>query len=174
MQSSRFLLLIGLLLSGAALALPEDKNQPVEIEADAGDLDQAKNQTVYTGHVKVTQGSMELLADKVVIQYQGTRPHEIIATGRPARFRQLPARGKAWIKGQANRIVYRIRADEVLLSGNALLEQEKDSFRSDRIVYDRRAGRLKAGASAGGKQRVKVVVHPSGKGEAKKGKKQKK
>ena len=149
-----------LLCTTTVQALPEDKDAPVEIEADSGELDQASNRTIYRGNVKITQGSMELLADKVVIRYQGSKPHEIIATGRPARFRQLPARNKEWIKGKGRKIVYRIHSDEVVLSGKAELLQAQDSFRSDRIVYDRRAGRLKAGAAAGGKSRVKVIVHP--------------
>lgn len=154
------LLLLALFSWSTAQALPEDKDAPVEIEADSGDLDQATNRTIYQGNVKITQGTMELLADKVVVQYKGSKPHEIIATGRPARFKQLPARGKEWIKGSGRRIVYRIHSDEVVLSGGAELLQNRDSFRSDRIVYDRKAGRLKAGAAAGGKSRVKVIVHP--------------
>jgi lipopolysaccharide export system protein LptA len=50
----------------------------------------------------------------------------------------------------------------MVLSGGADLLQNRDSFRSDRIVYDRQGGRLKAGAAAGGKSRVKVIVHPKG------------
>ena len=154
-------LFLFLLPAAAVQALPEDKDAPVEIEADSADIEQATNRTVYQGNVKITQGSMELLADKVVLQYKGSKPHEIIATGRPARFRQLPARGKEWSKGKGRKIVYRIHSDEVVLSGNAELLQADDSFRSDRIVYDRKAGRLKAGAAAGGKSRVKVIVHPA-------------
>lgn len=153
-------LLIALLFSPQLPALPEDQDAPVEIEADSADIDQAKNRTIYQGDVKITQGSMELAADRVVIQYKGNKPHEIIATGAPARFRQLPAKDKPWIKGRGKRIVYRIHSEEVVLSGDAELTQERDSFRSDRIVYDRKAARLKAGSAAGGKERVKMVIHP--------------
>jgi len=157
----RFLLLLLLLFAATgAWALPQDKDAPVQIEADSGELDQAKNRTIYKGNVHITQGTMELWADQVIVQYKGTRPWEITATGRPARFKQLPEKGKAWIEGQGNRILYRIHSDELLLTGNAELKQQQDRFRSDRIVYDRRAGRLKAGSAAGGKQRVKVTIHP--------------
>jgi lipopolysaccharide export system protein LptA len=156
------LLLLTLMCWSTAQSLPGDKDAPVEIEADSGELDQATNRTIYQGNVKITQGTLELRADKVVVRYRGNRPHEIIATGRPARFKQLPARDKEWIKGSGRRIVYRIHSDEMVLSGGAELLQNRDSFRSDRIVYDRQAGRLKAGAAAGGKSRVKVIVHPKG------------
>ncbi len=151
---------LALILSGAAHALPEDRNAPVEVEADQAEIDQAADRTVFTGRVQVVQGSFTLWADEVVIQYRDGKPHEAVATGRPARFRQLPEKGKAWVKGRGRRIVYRFDQDEVTLIGDAELEQEQDRFRSDRIVYDRGAARLKAGAAAGGKARVKVIIHP--------------
>ena len=42
--------------------------------------------------------------------------------------------------------------------GNAVLFQGKDSFRSDRITYDRKSGILKGGTSAQGKRRVQVTI----------------
>ncbi len=157
----RFLLLaLILLVPSLARALPEDRLAPVEIEADSAEIDQAHQLTRYRGHVKITQGSMELEADEVVVEYQGHEAKTITATGQPARFRQLPAKGKDWVRGQARRIVYRIDSDLVELTGQAKLTQNRDSFRSDRILYDRKAARLKAGSAAGGKQRVKVILHP--------------
>jgi len=161
--NNRFLLLLLVLaLPGTAPALPEDRDAPVEIESDQADIDQAADRTIFQGHVRVTQGTFTLWADKVVVQYRNREPYEITATGTPARFRQLPEKGKAWVKGSGRRIVYRIHADDIVLSGDAELLQEKDSFRSDRIVYDRKEARLKAGAAAGGKKRVKVILHPDG------------
>lgn len=154
------LVLLLFLLPGIVMALPADKDAPVEIEADSADIDQEKQLTIYRGNVKIRQGSMELQADKVAIQYQGRKPHTLTATGGPARFRQKPAKDKPWVKGEGRRIVYHIHNEELVLSGNAVLNQEEDSFRSDRIVYDRVKARLKAGAAAKGKERVKVIIHP--------------
>ncbi len=160
-----FLLLLLLLLQGTALALPEDRKAPLEVEADRAEIDQAAERTTFTGRVQVVQGSFTLWADKVVVQYRDRKPREIVATGNPARFRQLPEKDKAWVRGSGRRIVYRFDSDDIVLTGDAELLQEKDSFRSDRIVYDRRAGRLKAGAAAGGRERVKVIIHPEETGQ---------
>lgn len=143
-----------------ALALPSDKNAPVEIEADSADIDQNTGKTTYRGKVKIQQGSMVLRADKVVISYKNRRPHQLTATGTPATFKQRPGKDKPWVTGQGERIVYNINSEELTLAGDAVLTQNDDSFRSDRIVYDRVKARLKAGAAAKGEERVKVIIHP--------------
>ncbi|WP_456373242.1 lipopolysaccharide transport periplasmic protein LptA [Thiolapillus sp.] len=161
LHNNRHLLLILLLaLSPTLMALPADKDAPVEIEADSADIDGKTNTTTYRGKVRIRQGSMELRADKVVIEFRGRKPDTLTATGRPARFRQLPAKGKGWVTGQGKTIVYRINSEELVLTDDAVLTQNEDSFRSDRIVYDRVKARLKAGAAAEGSERVKVIIHP--------------
>jgi len=142
------------------LALPSDKDAPVEIEADSADINQKTNTTTYRGNVFIKQGSMELHADKVVIGYKNRKPSQLTATGNPARFKQRPEKNKAWVTGQGKRIVYDINSEELTLTDNAVLTQNNDSFRSDRIVYDRVKARLKAGAAAKGSERVKVIIQP--------------
>ena len=158
------LILLALVLnfSPALMALPTDKDAPVEIEADSADIDGKTNTTTYRGKVRIRQGSMELRADKVVIEFQGRKPSILTATGNPARFRQQAAKDKDWVTGQGKTIVYRIDSEELVLTGDAVLTQNDDSFRSDRIVYDRVKARLKAGAAAKGSERVKVIIHPEG------------
>ena len=42
--------------------------------------------------------------------------------------------------------------------GDSVLFQGKDSFKSDRITYDRTKSLVRAGASAKGKQRVRISI----------------
>ncbi|HID44287.1 MAG TPA: lipopolysaccharide transport periplasmic protein LptA [Chromatiaceae bacterium] len=157
-----FLIPLGLAVAGpAALALPSDKDAPVEIEADSADIDQKTTTTTYRGRVKIKQGSMELHADMVVITYRNRKPGTLTATGRPASFRQKPEKDKPWVSGKGRKIVYDINSEELTLTGDAVLTQNDDSFRSDRIVYDRVKARLKAGAAASGSERVRVRIHPN-------------
>jgi lipopolysaccharide export system protein LptA len=151
---------IVLTFSGMAHCLPSDKDAPVNIEADSGEIDQATGTTIYQGAVIITQGSMKLEANKVTIQYKNKKPYQFIATGTPARFKQKPEESKPWVRGQGNKIVYLINSEELVLTDNAELQQGGDSFSSDRIVYDRVKAKLRAGAAAKGKQRVKVTIQP--------------
>ncbi|HDK38202.1 MAG TPA: lipopolysaccharide transport periplasmic protein LptA [Thiolapillus brandeum] len=153
-------LVLLLVTPAVALALPSDKDAPVEIEADSADIDQKTNTTTYRGNVKIKQGSLLLRANQVTITYKGRKPHQLTAIGKPATFKQKPAKGKPWVTGQGEHIVYNINSEELTLNGDAVLTQNNDSFRSDRIVYDRVKARLKAGAAAKGSERVKVIIHP--------------
>jgi len=149
-----------LILSGMAQGLPSDKDMPVNIEADSGEIDQATGTTVYQGDVIITQGSMKLEAHKVTVEYKDKKPHQLTATGAPARFKQKPDESKEWVHGKGNKIEYLIDSEELILTDNAELKQGDDSFSSDRIVYDRVKSKLKAGAAAKGKQRVRVTIQP--------------
>lgn len=142
------------------LALSTDKDQPVEIFADSADIDQSTGITTYLGSVKITQGSMELLADKVVIENKENKPDKLTATGQPAKFKQLPDNEKVYVHGIGNTMVYQIHDEELILTDKAELHQGGNKFTSDRIVYDRIKARLKAGAAAQGKERVHVTLQP--------------
>ena len=149
-----------LLMSGMAHSLPSDKDAPVNIEADSGEIDQATGTTIYQGDVVITQGSMKLEAHKVIVEYRDKKPHQLTATGAPARFKQKPDETKEWVHGRGNKIEYLIDSEELILTDNAELKQGDDSFSSDRIVYDRVKSKLTAGAAAKGSQRVRVTIQP--------------
>jgi len=147
--------------AGGAGALPDDQNQPIEIEADGVELDDGRHLSIYSGNVELRQGSMRLWADKVTVNHKASRqPNRIIAVGKPARFRQLTDKEGKEVKAKSLRMEYDASKEEVLLIDQAELTQGKDRFSSDRILYDRKKAVVKAGASAKGKQRVKISITP--------------
>ncbi len=156
-------LLVGLLFSlgaPAASALTSDKDQPINIVADSVDIDEGRGTSTYTGNVEINQGTIRVNADKVVVLHKPGQPRAIDATGKPARFRQLPDNSKQYVKGSAHTLHYRLDSEELVLTGDARLNQGKDRFASDRIVYDRSRAVVKAGAAAQGKDRVRVTIQP--------------
>jgi lipopolysaccharide export system protein LptA len=145
-----------------AHALPDDQRQPIQIEADAVEIDDGRQMSIYSGNVQVRQGSMRLWADRVTISHKQSRqPSRIVAVGSPARYRQLIERGGAEVKARAERMEYNADSEELLLVGDAHLSQGQDSFASDRILYDRSRAVVKGGASAQGKERVRITIDPS-------------
>ena len=153
--------LLGLALlvwNPAVPALSGDARQPIELEADSVDIDEGKGVSVYQGHVSLRQGSIRLEADTVTVTFQGRRPQQVVAVGRPVRFQQQPDGDKEPVKGSARRAEYLVDSEELVLIGDAHLKQGRDSFNSDRIVYDRVQAKIKAGAAAQGKERVKITI----------------
>ena len=147
-----------LLISGGVLALSGDKNQAIEIEADSVDIKESEGVSVYQGNVVLRQGSIEVTADKVTVEHKGGKPSKVVASGGPARFKQRSGDDKPDMVGQANKMEYRVDSEELILSGKARLSQGKDSFASDRIVYDRVKAVVKAGAAAKGSERVRITI----------------
>jgi lipopolysaccharide export system protein LptA len=148
------------LLTGNAWALSTDKDQPVSIEADSVDIDEAKEIAIYRGNVILIQGSINLNAEKVVVyNFQSDNSH-IVATGEQVKFSQRPDNSEELIKGRANKAEYGINSTKLELTGKAVLVKGKNTFKNDKIIYDRVKALVKAGTSAKGKERVKITIGP--------------
>ena len=156
-------LVLALLLTPLRLsALEGDQEQPLYLEADGAELDEAKSLSIYTGNVFVKQGSMELRGDGVRVHHDAERkPEFIVAIGSPATYVQQMEGAEHPVEAEALRIEYDRTKDEITLIDQAVLFQGEDTFRSDRIVYDRAKGQVKAGSIAQGKERVRIRISPS-------------
>lgn len=139
-------------------ALEEDVNKPIEVEADSVEIDEGSGKSTYKGNVVLTQGSIRLTADRITVIQQDNKSDQIIAVGSPALLTQKPANGKKPVKGRSKRMEYSVDSDILYLIGNATLIQDQDTFKSDRIAYDRKKSLIKGGTSAQGKQRVRVTI----------------
>lgn len=147
-----------LLSAGNALALPGDKDQPIELAADSVDVSEGSGISVYRGNVELRQGSILLRADVLTVHQKSHQPSRFEADGKPVYFEQQAAKGK--VTGRARRAEYASDSAELLLTGDAELTQGADRVTSDRIVYDRVRALVKAGASAQGKERVRITIQP--------------
>jgi lipopolysaccharide export system protein LptA len=163
-QRTRNATLLGLLLLGGPLpaaALQDDEKQPLYLEADNAELDDQKAESVYTGNVVVKQGSMLIQADQVTVYHdKDRRPKRIVAVGKPATYRQEVEGEKRPMEAEAQRMEYDAGQEEITLIDQAVVYQGEDTFRNDRIVYDRVHAQVKAGAAVQGKERVKILLHP--------------
>lgn len=156
------LILGTLLLSSApAWALETDQQQPLYLEADNAEMDEGKRLSLYSGKVIVRQGSLEIRADQVTIHHaEDNRPQLVVAIGKPATYKQAVEGEEKPVQAEALRMEYQADKDEITLIDQAVVFQGTDTFRSDRILYDRTNARVKAGASAKGKERVKIHITP--------------
>lgn len=161
-----FVLALISLAQQPVLALSTDQKQAIEIEADKGELDDARNINTYTGDVIVTQGSIRITGDKMTVHYNKKNEIEVLVVeGNPATYRQLPDSSKVYDEAQAKRMEYHKRENLVILKDNAVVKQESGSLRSDRIEYDTAQSRVKAfsepagkGNKSGKKDRVKIII----------------
>jgi len=163
MRLKLLLLLISCVFSTLVLASNDDSQQPVHIEADRAEIDEALGIMTYTGHVIVRQGGIEMRADKVVVYSKEGELQRITAQGQPAHYLQERADGKI-VKGSSQRMEYNANSKQVLLLDKAQFWQGGNRFSGNRIQYDPDAERVLANAGAANKtgeqQRVTVTLQP--------------
>lgn len=155
------LLLAGVTLLPPALqALPGDREQPIAVEADRAVRDEKTAKTVYSGDVRLVQGSLVIEADKLIIFHSQNLAERAVATGEPARMQQQPEIDEAVIHAAARRITYFTAEERVLLEEDAEVEQDGATVRGERIDYLIREQLVRADASDSGGERVQVVIPP--------------
>ena len=118
-----------------AVALPDDRDQPIRIEADEALRDEKQGFTRYEGHVKMDQGSLRIEADIIIVYHDDEQADRILAEGQPARLQQQPDPEKGPIKAHANFIEYFKSEDRVRLRESAHIEQDGSIVTGDSIDY---------------------------------------
>jgi lipopolysaccharide export system protein LptA len=145
---------------GRVYALPSDQNQPVSLEADRATYNERTGVTTYTGNVLITQGSIRIEADSIVVNLTADRSiKDATAKGRPARFQQQISSDKGIARGEGQTINYDAAGGILALTGNALLTQDGARFSGNSIRYSINQGDVEATGS--GSNRVKIVIPPN-------------
>ncbi len=163
------LLAAAVLASGGAYAqaLKPDREQPIHLEADSGTFDDAKKTAVFTGNVVLTQGTLTIRADRLVVTQSADGFQRGVAYGDPASFRQRRTGTDEWIEGWAKRMEYDSRTETLELFEDARMRRGQDEVRGNYISYNaqtelfRVLGSVKGeGAAGGASGRVRAVIQP--------------
>jgi lipopolysaccharide export system protein LptA len=154
----KYSLVFLLLYSALAFAIP-DSEQPVKVQADAANLDHEKGIAIYTGNVKVDQGSRHLSSDNLTIKRDKNKKIQImIATGKPATFSSQPDPNKPKGSGKARTIKYYPQEDSVDLLDDAELTKDGDTITGPKLNYNFKTGNLKTTSSVD--KRVTFILQP--------------
>jgi lipopolysaccharide export system protein LptA len=129
-----------LLFGAVALgyALPTDSQQELNLRFDSSSIDLKQGVTIYQGNVKLTQGSLRIESDELVVHSSDDEIQRVIATGSPALFEQQPQPDQAPVVATGNRIEYELEAEveKVAIVDNARLEQGGVVSRCERIEFN--------------------------------------
>jgi lipopolysaccharide export system protein LptA len=161
----QLLLLAFLVLPAGARALSTDREQPVYISADRVEVDEKAGVSHYTGDVQMRQGSLHVDADTVTVYKKGEELSKIVADGKPTHFRQKPDDGGAEIHGRALHLEYHADSALLYLTHDAHVQQAKDEFTGEHVVYDSENSTVHANGGDDG--RVHAVIHPKPKDKKK-------
>jgi lipopolysaccharide export system protein LptA len=127
-----------LALGAAELARAEkaDRDKPLNIEADKLSIDDVKKESLFEGNVVLTQGTLMLKADRMIVRQDQQGFNYGVAFGKPAYFRQKREGYDEYIEGNAERLEYDGKQDKVQLFTNAQVRKGQDEVRGDYISYD--------------------------------------
>lgn len=159
-------LLAAALVASSAHAEKADRDKPIQLEADTMEVDDIVKVSTYTGNVRLSQGTLLILADKLVVSQDAQGFSKGIAYGNPASFRQKRDGVDEYIEGWANRIEYDGRRDKVELFVNARVRRGQDEVRGSYIAYDARSefyqvkGGPEAVSETNPKGRVRAIIQP--------------
>jgi lipopolysaccharide export system protein LptA len=171
----RGLVWTALALPGLGSAEQSDRDKPVNIEADRLTVDDVKKESVFEGNVTVSQGSLSLKADKVVVKQDAGGFNYAYAYGKPAYFKQKRDGFDEYIEGQGERLEYDGKADRMQVFTNAEIHKGADEVKGDFITYDAKTGfyQVMGGPSVATavnpKGRVRATIQPPKKGTEKVG-----
>lgn len=156
--------LLSLMLAAPlASAFDLDSDTPIRVNADNARLDDGEGIATYSGDVEMSQGSIQLTADRVVLHRSEEGVRRIEATGQPARYRQPAVQGQGETDARALNIVWAADDNRVTFEREAVIEQDGNLFRGDLIHYDsvERVVTAEGAADGGdGSGRVEMVIQP--------------
>jgi len=156
--------------SASAWSLPNDREQPIHIQADNAQLDDKKGIATYTGDVIITQGSMKITGNTVTLTRAASGDIDVVTSvGTRAYFEQQQSTAKPdKMQGWAKQIQYQAQKDTIILTDDAKVVNEGNTTEGEKIVYNTQTQVATAGRAPGvttPRQRIDMVIQPKKKGE---------
>lgn len=170
-RTAIFSALATMLIPAVSFALTGDRSQPIEIVADAFKGDEIGRTAVYTGHVEIHQGSLEVLGERVELVIDARGYRTLTITGNPVRMKEKrdpKVKGiEEWVHATSLKAIYEEKTDRIILRDNARLTRSEngtvlDSTNGAVITYDLlHATSHVVGAHVDGKKtRISAVLSP--------------
>ncbi|MBC8210928.1 MAG: lipopolysaccharide transport periplasmic protein LptA [Gammaproteobacteria bacterium] len=140
-------------------ALSTDRAQAIDIQADKLDIDDAQHISIYQGNVEMHQGSLHIIADKIVFFFDSNNDLlRLEIEGSPASLKQLSDKNQK-LTGSARKIIYTDNQLLLNLEGEARFNSDRDTIEGDWISVNTDTDALRAGSKKG-ENRVRMLIQP--------------
>jgi lipopolysaccharide export system protein LptA len=113
-----------------------DRDQPMQIEADQVVMNETAQTSTFTGNVQIVQGTLQIHGDRLVVTQDklGNKIGKVY--GSVASFRQKREGLDEYVEGYGQRIEYDTLKQTLDLYGQARLKRDQDLIRGDHINYN--------------------------------------
>jgi lipopolysaccharide export system protein LptA len=144
-----------------------DSDKPVHLEADQVLVDDARQISTFTGNVKLTQGTMLIRGDRIVVEQDKDGFKRGTVYGNTASFRQKREGLDEYVEGYGERIEYDTRAETVDFYVRARVVRDRDEVRGEHITYNQKTEIFQVNGGAGAEneppKRVRAILQPKSK-----------
>ena len=161
-----------LLFAHTVRAERADRDKPVNLESDTAEVNDQTQVSVYQGNVRLTQGTLLITGDKLVVLQDSDGFSKSTAYGNPTYFKQKRDGLDELTEGWAQRLEYDAKRDKVEMFTQARIKRGQDEVRGNYIAYDslteayRVIGGKEASTEYNPKGRVRAVIQPKRRGAA--------
>ncbi len=171
--------------TGLATSYAANSGKPIDIEADALEVDDKKKIAVFNGNVSATQGDFNIRAKEIQVAYAAakadagakTASNSPLPGGGGADITQIDAKGKVLVTTKDSQTatsdwaVFEVKKQLVTLGGDVVLTQGTNTIKGSRLVIDLTTGlsRFETGGDKAGvdgaKERLKAIFTPKAREE---------
>ena len=128
-------------ITANVLAEKADRNKPIHLEADRATVEDVNRKestriSTFIGNVILTQGTLRIKADKLVMKEDINGFRHATATGNLVTFRQKRDGLNEYVEGWSERAEYDSKADKIELLRRARLKLGEDEVNGDYISYE--------------------------------------
>lgn len=154
------LLAIALSASGA-YAIEHDFSQLIKVQSQFTNGDGIEKSLLYSGNVRIVQGTLVIEADEVeVLAKEGPGKEIFIARGQPAKYQQTKEDGTL-VSATANEIRYLVSGRVLTLEGAAELQQNSSQVKGESIRFDMQNETVNAAGTDDQGGRVTTIFQPA-------------
>ena len=146
--------------NGTANVFKTDPSAPIDIDATRLNVDDRAKQAVFKGDVRAVQGDFVVRTSELRTYYTGaaglTEPASATDQKAPAQVSRIEASGKVIVtskngqKATGDQAVYNVKDNQVVLTGNVILNQGKNTVQGNRLSIDMVTGESVIDSDASG------------------------
>ena len=154
-------IIINNIFTVTVFALPQDKKEKIFIVADSTVYNYKTRINVFTGHVKIDQGSTHITADKLITKSNAAHQiEEALAYGLEtlAHYWTTPKTNEPEIHARAKIIKFYPIDSNIILEQQVFMTQADNSFQGQMILYNTITQTITVPASSQG--RATLIYHP--------------
>lgn len=163
LQQGLAAVLLGACLARVSHALPEDAQQPIEMDWNESDIGLDDGLMILRGTdaepASIRQGTMQITGSEIRIERENEVITRVTTTGKPAHFRQLLEVGQDPLQASGLTLVFDNSSQILTIDEQAELIQSGTRTNAHHFEYNLTTRRIRASRDPDGEQ-VRMILQP--------------